>query len=210
MILIPTKCNLQNVEIKREAHPLVKLPKDQRREQLLDAAMAIVREDGADALSLVTLAVKAGVSRPVTYDHFSTRAGLLVALFQRLEDQYVQALRNALEIAPHELDTTADLMSRAYFNCLADLGPEAPAISAALQGSEEMALQQRAMVGEYIAIMCKALQPFTDMDIASLRLTCIGLLGAAEAIAREQQEGRIPEAAAIAAFSSLIARGVGH
>ncbi|PLP57194.1 TetR/AcrR family transcriptional regulator [Mesorhizobium loti] len=186
------------------------MPKDRRREQLLDAAMTIVREEGADALSLVTLAAKAGVSRPVAYDHFSTRARLLLALFQRLEEQYVQALRDALNTGPRELGATANLMSRAYFNCLANLGPEAPALSAALKGSEEMASQQRAMIDEYVGIMCQALQPFTGLDTAGLRLTCIGLLGAAEAIAREQQEGHIPEAAAIAAFSSLIARGVGR
>lgn len=171
--------------------------------------MTIVREEGADALSLVTLAAKAGVSRPVAYDHFSTRAGLLLALFQRLEDQYVEALRTALDIAPRELAATADLMSTAYFNCLANLGPEAPAISAALKGSEDMASQQRAMVDDYVAIMCRALQPFTGLDSTGLRLACIGLLGAAEAIAREQQEGHIAEADAIAAFSSLIAKGVG-
>lgn len=172
--------------------------------------MAIVRQDGADALSLVTLAAKAGVSRPVAYDHFSTRAGLLLALFQRLEARYVQALRGALDTGPRELGATADVMSKAYFNCLANLGPEAPAISAALKGSEEMASQQRAMIDEYVGIMCQALQPFSDLDRRGLRLACIGLLGAAEAIAREQQEGRTKQAAAIAAFSSLIAKSVGR
>ena len=191
-------------------HILVKLPKDKRREQLLDAAMAIVRKDGADALSLVTLAAKAGVSRPVAYDHFSTRAGLLLALFQRLEARYVQALREALDTGPRELGATADVMSKAYFNCLANLGPEAPAISAALKGSEEMAAQQRAMIDEYVGIMCQALKPFAGLDSKGLHLTCIGLLGAAEAIAREQQEGRTTQAAAIAAFSSLIAKSVGR
>ncbi|MFE0016533.1 TetR/AcrR family transcriptional regulator [Mesorhizobium sp. NPDC059054] len=176
---------------------------------MLDAAMAIVREEGADALSLVTLAAKAGVSRPVAYDHFSTRAGLLLALFQRLEDQYVQVLRNALGTSPHELGATADLMSKAYFNCLANLGPEAPAISAALKGSEEMAARQRAMLDEYIEIMCLALQPFSSLAEGDLRLTCVGLLGAAEAIAREQQDGRIAETNAIDVFSSLVAKSVG-
>lgn len=170
--------------------------------------MAIVREEGADALSLVTLAAKAGVSRPIAYDHFSTRAGLLLALFQRLEAQYVQALREALDTGPRELRAAADVMSKAYFNCLANLGPEAPAISAALKGSEEMATQQRVMIDEYVEIMCQALQPFSSLGEGDLRLTCVGLLGAAEAIAREQQNGRIAEANAIDVFSSLIAKSV--
>ncbi|WP_244495233.1 TetR/AcrR family transcriptional regulator [Ensifer sp. Root423] len=55
---------------------------------MLNVAMEIVRNQGADELTLGTLAGKAGVSRPIAYEHFSTRAGLLVALFKRLEDNY--------------------------------------------------------------------------------------------------------------------------
>lgn len=168
--------------------------------------MTIIRERGADALTLVTLAAKAGVSRPVAYDHFSTRAGLLLALFQQLEEQYVQALRDALHTAPRDLASVARLMAKAYFDCLANLGPEAPAISAALKGSDEMATQQLAMIDEYVEIMCQALQPFSSLDADRLRLSCVGLLGAAEAIARERHDGRVSEAAAIDVFSALIAK----
>lgn len=186
---------------------MAKLPKDRRREQLLDVAMTVVREEGADALTLVTLAARAGVSRPVAYDHFSTRSALMIALFQRLEDRYVQALRDALAAAPRDLSAVADLISRTYFNCEAELGPEAPSISAALKGSEEMATQQRAMIEEYVDLMCRALQPFSSLGTEALRLTCIGLLGAAEAIARERHDSRVSATVAIDAFSSLIANG---
>ena len=186
----------------------MKLTKEGRREQLLDVAMAIVREHGADELSLVTLAARAGVSRPVAYEHFSTRAGLLLALFQRLEDRYMQALRDALQSAPDELDSVADVMSRAYFNCHADLGSEAPAISAALKGSEEMANQQRVMIDQYVEIMCSALRPFSSLGKGKLRLACVGLLGAAEAMAHEVQIERVSKAVAVSALSLLIARSV--
>ncbi len=188
---------------------MVKLPKDRRREQMLDVAMAIVRTDGADGLTLGTLAAKAGVSRPIAYDHFGTRAGLLLALSQRLEDRYVQALRDALRAAPHDIRAIADVMSRAYFNCQADLGPEAPAVSAALKGNEAMAAQQRAMIDDYVDIMCRALQPLSPLGAEALKLTCIGLLGAAEAIARETHDGRVSAETATAAFSSLIAASTG-
>lgn len=188
---------------------MAKLSKERRREQLLDMAMTIVRDEGADALTLGTLAARAGVSRPVAYDHFATRPGLLLALFQRLEDRYVRALRDALAAGPRDLRAVAEVMSRAYFNCLTALGPEAPAISAALKGSEEMAAQQRAMIETYVDIMCRALQPFSRYGPDALRLTCVGLLGAAEAMAREWHDGRIAEAAAIDAFASLVASGIG-
>jgi AcrR family transcriptional regulator len=103
---------------------MTKLPRDQRRELLIDQALEIVRTEGADALTLATLAARAGVSRPVAYEHFTTRPGLLLAAFQRLEDRYVEQLRSALSSPPSNLLAVAEVMSRAYFNCHADLGAE--------------------------------------------------------------------------------------
>lgn len=187
----------------------MRLSKDERREQLLDVAMSIVREEGADALTLVTLAAKAGVSRPIAYEHFTTRAGLLVALYQRLEDQYSEALRAAVAEAPDDLSAVAEIMADAYFNCHSRLGPEAPAISAALKGSEEMAARQREVIGEYLEIMRQALKPFSAAKDAELRLLCIGLLGAAEAMAQEEASGRVAKAAAVRALAVLIAKSIG-
>ncbi|WP_315858844.1 TetR/AcrR family transcriptional regulator [Rhizobium leguminosarum] len=186
----------------------MKLQKQLRREQLLDVALSIVRERGADELTLGNLALRAGVSRPVAYEHFTTRAGLLIALYQRLEDSYVRTLKDGLAAAPPDLEAIAAVMSASYFNCLADLGSEALAISAALQGSGEMAKQQQRMMDEYVAIMSAALRPFIAPPGESLRILCVGLLGAAEAIARDVQASRTSQAAAVQALTSLIAKGV--
>ncbi|KQW81226.1 TetR family transcriptional regulator [Devosia sp. Root413D1] len=187
---------------------MARLSKEDRRQQLLDVALKIVREEGADALTLVSLALRADVSRPVTYEHFGTRPGLLLALYERLERAYVDALREALAAAPRSLPALAALMSSAYFGCLIDAGVEGPALSAALQGSEEMAAQQLVMRDEYVEVMQGELQPFADMPADMLRLCCIGLLGAAEAMAREQQGGRVELDAATRAFTRLIERAV--
>jgi AcrR family transcriptional regulator len=50
------------------------------RRALVDAALAIVKETGAGALSLRDLARKAGVSHAAPYRHFRSREALLVAL----------------------------------------------------------------------------------------------------------------------------------
>jgi AcrR family transcriptional regulator len=183
------------------------MPKDRRREQLLDVAMEIVRDSGANELTLGNLAAKAGVSRPIAYGHFETRTGLLLALFKRLEDNYVSALRGALQAAPHALSEVADLISNAYFNCLTDFGPEGLAISAALKGTDEMAAQQRTMHQEYLELMCNALRPFSKLGQDHLRLICVGLLGAAEALASEAQTIQA-DAIAMALFSDLIEKSI--
>ena len=50
-----------------------RLSQAERRRQLLDTALVIIREEGADKLTLGRLASRAGVSKPVAYDHFGTR-----------------------------------------------------------------------------------------------------------------------------------------
>src|SRR5688500_5317424 len=101
-----------------------RLSKPQRREQLLAAAMAIVRDEGADALTLGALAERAGVSKPVVYEHFGTRAGLLIALYRLIDERQVKVFEAALERAPRRLTEIARLMSDAYMQCYESAGPE--------------------------------------------------------------------------------------
>jgi len=56
---------------------------DDRREQILDIAHAIVDADGFHAATLNRIATEAGVSRTVIYQQFGDLAGLFVALVDR-------------------------------------------------------------------------------------------------------------------------------
>src|SRR3990170_1504240 len=129
-----------------------RLAKPARREQLLEAALGIVRAEGADGLTLVTLAEAAGVSRPIAYDHFGTRSGLLLALYRRLDERHRAALAQALQAAGSSLDELARVMSRAYFACAIDM-PESAAVSAALKGDPEAETAQHEMVERYTDMM---------------------------------------------------------
>ena len=63
------------------------MSKDQRRAQLLETAAVIVRAEGTDALTLARLAEQAGVTKPIAYEHFGTRAGLLIALYRYFDER---------------------------------------------------------------------------------------------------------------------------
>jgi len=54
-----------------------------RREQLLDATGEIVTEQGFHAVSIQAVANRAGISRPIVYEHFGDLPGLLEALVER-------------------------------------------------------------------------------------------------------------------------------
>lgn len=181
-----------------------KLSKAERREQLLETALAIVREQGTDALTLGYLAERAGVSKPIAYEHFKTRSGLLIALYEQIDNRQVAALLLALERTPRRLEEVARVVSTAYMNCFTSVGPEWHAISAALKGDEEMEAFQRELIDSYVALYRDALAPYSKLPEDELRLRCVGIIGAGDAIARDLVRGRIDEAAAAASLASLI------
>ncbi|MFI5940425.1 TetR/AcrR family transcriptional regulator [Streptomyces uncialis] len=180
-----------------------RLSKQARREQLLDTALVIVRTRGADGLTLVTLAEEAGVSRPIAYDHFATRPGLLLALHQRLDDRHRAAITQALRDAEPSAGEVARVISAAYFACATDM-PELGAVSAALKGNPEMEAVQRGSTDGYTDLMAAALLPHSGLTPQALRLRCVGVLGAAEAIAAELNGGRATDGEAVAALTGLI------
>jgi AcrR family transcriptional regulator len=70
-----------------------RLPAEQRREQLLDAALGVILEQGYEGVSMEAVARAAGVTRPVVYDHFPNLAHLLQALITREEQRSLEQLQ---------------------------------------------------------------------------------------------------------------------
>ncbi|MEV6756598.1 TetR/AcrR family transcriptional regulator [Streptomyces sp. NPDC051214] len=184
-----------------------RLTKQARREQLLDTAVTIVRPQGTDGLTLVTLAEAAGVSRPIVYDHFGTRPGLLLALYRRLDERHRAAIAQALQETAPTAEEIARVISTAYFACATDM-PELGAISAALKGNPEMEAVQREMLDQYTELMVAALLPHSGLAPEGMRLRCVGVLGAAEAMATELNQGRVSADDAVTALTDLIMGGL--
>lgn len=181
-----------------------RLPKARRREKLLEAAQRIVREQGTDALALGYLAERAGVSKPLVYDHFGSRSGLLTALYRRVHDEHVAALLEALEEAPAELEAVADVVSAEYMSCCASVGAEWHAIAAAMRGEAEMEAMQLELADEYVALYRDAFAPYTSLPDEALQVRCAATIGAAEALSLDMIRGRMDQSTAAATLASLI------
>lgn len=78
----------------------------QRRDQLLDATLELITEDGYGGLTMHAVARRADVTRPVVYELFSNRDELLTALLEREEQRMLTAVAASLPAAPP--DTGAD------------------------------------------------------------------------------------------------------
>lgn len=74
-----------------------RLPPAERREQLIDAALSVIVEQGYEGISIEAVARAAGVTRPVVYDHFPNLAALLQTLIAREEQR---SLGQLAEVVP--------------------------------------------------------------------------------------------------------------
>lgn len=78
-----------------------RMPIEQRREQLLDAAIQVIARDGYGRLSIDAIAREADVTRPVVYGAFDGLEPLLYALLERQERR---ALEQVTGVLPLDLD----------------------------------------------------------------------------------------------------------
>jgi AcrR family transcriptional regulator len=73
-----------------------RVPAGQRRTQLLDAALRLVVTRGHNAVTMDAVAEQVGVTKPVIYGQFASRAELLAALLRREQEHALLQLRAVL------------------------------------------------------------------------------------------------------------------
>jgi AcrR family transcriptional regulator len=77
---------------------------DQRREQIVDAALRVIVEQGYEGVSIEAIARTAGVTRPVIYDHFRNLGQLLQSLIEREEHIALAQLAQVVPADPGASD----------------------------------------------------------------------------------------------------------
>jgi AcrR family transcriptional regulator len=178
-----------------------KLPKAERREQLLETAQAILREEGTDALTLGHLAECAGVSKPIAYEHFGTRAGLLIALCSAYDQRQMLAQKEVLEAGGGTLKDVAAIFASSYVDCVLTMGPEFGAAFAALSATEETADFRQSLRRGYVARYRESFRRFVKLPEDDAIF--FGLLGAAEVLAQDAAAGRVSREGAVEALTQM-------
>ncbi|MCE9673376.1 TetR/AcrR family transcriptional regulator [Myxococcus stipitatus] len=178
------------------------MSRDERARQLLEVAWRLAREEGADALTLPRLAECAGVTKPVVYDHYASRAGLLAALYQDYDRRQTARMDEALASSADNLRAKAKVMADAYVTCVMSQGREIPGVVAALAGSPELDRIKRDYEREFMARCRKVLAPYAPGALSAARLWA--LLGAAEALSFAAAAGELGAAQARVELADLI------
>ena len=105
----------ENGRRRREYAPRV--PIEQRRRELLDAALHIVVRQGHAAVTMEAVAAAVGVTKPVVYGAFPNRGALLGELLRREQEaaleqlvELLPTLRKGLGAGAHPADVLADAL----------------------------------------------------------------------------------------------------
>src|SRR6476646_3959132 len=84
--------------------PRVRMTGRERREQLLDVGRTLFAEKGFEATSIEEVAHRAGVSKPVVYEHFGGKEGLYAVVVDRELHRLLDEIASALTATePREL-----------------------------------------------------------------------------------------------------------
>lgn len=172
----------------RSARP--RLAREERHRQLLDVAWRLVRGEGTDALTLGRLAEQAGVTKPVVYDHFQSREGLLAALYQEYDGRQSALLDAALAASEPTLASRARVIAACYVGCVTTQGRELPGVAAALVGSPALEKVKRDWEAAFLDKCRRVLGTFArghTIAPAALR----AMLGAADALSYAAAAGEI-------------------
>ncbi|MDT8878894.1 TetR/AcrR family transcriptional regulator [Halomonas saccharevitans] len=179
-----------------------RLSKDERRQQLLDLSLVILERDGADALTLATLAQEAGVTKPVAYGHFQSRANLLYQLYARFDRRLVEVTRQRIADRARSLQERAHHVVAAYFDCVRQCGPQYEAIVSALMAYPEHKDIRTQIRNSFVHVYREL---FSDCDAdGRLGYRLVAIFGAIEEVAKATMEEQVPDDQAVATLERLI------
>src|SRR4051795_1553147 len=188
-----------------------RLPRSARRTQLLGAARQVFVAQGYHAAGMDEIAERAGVSKPVLYQHFPSKRDLYLALLEQHTDELVAATRAALASTPDNKQRVEATMA-AFF---AFIDSESESFRLVFESDFTSDLQVREVLDRMQRGCAEAITEViaedTGLPAAEAELLAIGLAGIAHVTARYwTQAGRpIPRDAAAALVAHLSWRGIG-
>ena len=103
------------MEHSKNGKPRVRLTGKERRQQLLDVGRTLFAERGFEATSIEEIAARAGVSKPVVYEHFGGKEGLYAVVVDRDMQRLLERVTTTLTAGhPRELLEQAALAFLSY------------------------------------------------------------------------------------------------
>ena len=161
-----------------------RMPRNARRAQLLESALEVFVAQGYHAAAMDDIAERAGVSKPVLYQHFPGKLELYLALLDQSCDTIVDACREALESTEDNKQRVAATMHVFYDYVASAHGAFRLVFESDL--TSEPAVRERVdrVTRECAEAITKVIHEDTGLPAEQSRLLSVSLVGMAQVSAR--------------------------
>ncbi|GAA4522393.1 MULTISPECIES: TetR/AcrR family transcriptional regulator [Nonomuraea] len=187
-----------------------RLPRLARRRQLLSAAQEVFVENGYHAAAMDEIADRAGVSKPVLYQHFPGKLELYLALLDLHVDDMVTRCREALA-STTENKLRVQATFSAFFDFVSTQGEAFRLVfESDLRNVAPVRQRVERSLNECAEMVSAVIQEDTGCTSDEAHLLGVGLVGMAEVSARYwvSEHGSIPKDAAEQLMARLAWRGI--
>jgi len=162
----------------------LRLPRSERRAQLLGAAREVFVAQGYHASGMDDIAERAGVSKPVLYQHFPGKLDLYLALLDESSEVLVSSVAEALA-STHDNQARVDALIAAYFSFVDEPGG---AFRLVFESDLTQDPEVRTRIDEAnircAGLVAEVIAEETDLPEDEAQLLGYGLIGLAQTAAR--------------------------
>jgi AcrR family transcriptional regulator len=187
-----------------------RLPRTQRRVQLLDSALEVFVAQGYHAAAMDDIAERAGVSKPVLYQHFPGKLDLYLALLDVSCDRIIDNCRAALASTHDNKTRVAAAMAAFYSYVAADNGAFRLVFESDLTSEPAVREHVERVTSECAAMIADVIHDDTGLPDEASRLLAVSLVGMAQVSARFwiSEAAGISQPQAVELVSGLAWRGI--
>ena len=162
----------------------VRLPRRERRAQLLSAALEVFVAQGYHAAAMDDIAERAGVSKPVLYQHFPGKLELYLAILDAACDAIIANCRKALESTHDNKQRVAAAIDAFYAYVGHDTGAFRLVFESDLTNEPAVREHVERVTTECADLIAAVIQDDTSLPPAASRLLAVSLVGMAQVSAR--------------------------
>lgn len=186
------------------------MPRRERRAQLMASALEVFVAQGYHAAAMDDIAERAGVSKPVLYQHFPGKLDLYVALLDQSCDAIIDNCRRALESTDDNKLRVQAAIDVFFEYVGSDTGAFRLVFESDLTNEPAVREHVDRVTTECAALIAHVIHDDTGLSGAASRLLAVSLVGMAQVSARFwlSDQGGIDRDDATALVAGLAWRGI--
>jgi len=186
------------------------MPRLERRAQLLQSALEVFVAQGYHAAAMDDIAERAGVSKPVLYQHFPGKLELYLALLEHSCDTVIDKVRTALASTHDNKLRVAATFDAFYDYVASESGAFRLVFESDLTNEPAVREQVDRVTNECAAMIAEVIHEDTGLPDHASQLLAVSLVGMAQVSSRFwlDEDGGLGRTEAATLVSGLAWRGI--